>query len=74
MTPRGLREDEFQTLWEHPRLVVLGASWHDVFLMKMFAARDTDFDDLVRLWPLSGYADPKVVVEGFCAAYPPKRP
>jgi len=70
MTPRTLREAEFRTLREHPRLVVLGASWHDVFLMKMFAARDTDFDDLIKLWPLSGFTNPKVVVEEFYAAYP----
>ncbi|MGH8938235.1 MAG: hypothetical protein ACRDV2_02680 [Actinomycetes bacterium] len=68
--PATLSEHECQRLWEHPRLLVLGAPWRDVFLMKLLASRDRDWDDLVELWPLSGFTDPHEVVSEYYRAYP----
>lgn len=68
--PATLREHDFQLLWDHPRLLVCGAAWRDVFLMKMLAARDRDWDDLVALWPLSGFNDPQEAVAEYYQAYP----
>jgi len=68
--PRTLREEDCTRLWEHPRLLVLAAPWRDVFLMKLQAARDVDWDDLVALWPRSGFTDASQAVSQFHEAYP----
>jgi hypothetical protein len=68
--PQTLNESNCSVLLDHPRLLVLGASYRDVFLMKLFAARATDHDDLVRLWPLSGFASPEAAAADMYAAFP----
>jgi hypothetical protein len=60
---------ECDVLLDHPRLRVLGAPPRQVFLMKVFAGRDQDEDDLVALWPLVGFTPEQVVAE-FWLAYP----
>lgn len=44
---------ECETLLSLPRLRVLGAPLAQLFLMKLYAGRDRDIDDLVTLWPVS---------------------
>jgi hypothetical protein len=41
-----------------------------VFLMKLYAARDRDLDDLRALWPLAGFGSPQQAAEQFWQAYP----
>ena len=52
------------------RLVVLGVSMTDLFLMKLNAARDRDLEDLELLWPHSGFESPQRAVDAYYAAYP----
>lgn len=40
------------------------------FLMKLFAARERDWDDLVALWPRSGFTDAADAVSQYYEAYP----
>jgi len=54
----------------HGRLVVLGVSMKDLFLMKLNAARDRDLEDLELLWPHSGFESPQRAVDADYAAYP----
>jgi hypothetical protein len=68
--PQTLNESNCEVLLDHPRLLVLGASYRDVFLMKLFASRAADHDDLVRLWPLSGFASPEAAAADMYAAFP----
>lgn len=57
-------------LIDHPRLRVLGAPLDQVFLMKFYAARDRDLDDLRVVWPLAGAASPQHAAEQSWVAYP----
>jgi hypothetical protein len=68
--PQTLSESNCGVLLDHPRLLVLGASYRDVFLMKLFAARAADHDDLVRLWPLAGFTSPEAAAAEMYAAFP----
>jgi hypothetical protein len=68
--PQTLSESTCDVLLDHPRLLVLGASYRDVFLMKLFAARATDHDDLVRLWPLCSFQTPQQAVTDMYEAFP----
>lgn len=67
--PQTLREADCDVLVNLPGLLVLGAPLLQVFVMKMHAARDRDFDDLVALWPLLE-VDPEEVVAKYWEAYP----
>jgi hypothetical protein len=40
---------------DHPRLKILGATMDQVFLMKLYAARAQDHDDMRSIWPLTGF-------------------
>lgn len=68
--PVTLHEEECAVLSEHPRLRLLAAPLAQVFLMKLFAARERDWDDLVALWPTCGFTNVDQVVSTFYAAYP----
>lgn len=70
----GIDEDSCDLIRNHPRLRILGAPLRDVFLMKLFAARTRDVDDLVALWPESGFASPQEAVDALYAAYPHEEP
>ena len=50
--PRMLHVEDCAVLLDHPRRQVLGAPLDQVFLMKLYAARDRDLDDLRALWAL----------------------
>ncbi len=73
--PQGLTIDDCEVLYEQPTLVVLGpqASW--VFLMKLYASRGGDDElDMLKLWPLTDFADAADVVRRFYDAYPLEKP
>lgn len=38
--------------------------------MKLYAGRDRDIDDLLTLWPVSGFRTPEEAAEMFRCAYP----
>ena len=52
------------------RLTVLAAPLSQVFLMKLRAGRAPDYEDMIRLWPDTGYANATAAVEAFWRAYP----
>ncbi|MGB7980022.1 MAG: hypothetical protein WCF36_04430 [Candidatus Nanopelagicales bacterium] len=68
--PRTLHVADCAILLDHPLLRVLGAPLDQVFLMKLYAARDRDLDDLRALWPLTGFGSPQQAAEQFWQAYP----
>ena len=68
--PATLDLDACGVLLERPRLRVLGAPLEQVFLMKLYSARDRDLDDLRALWPHTGFASAEDAVEQFWQAYP----
>lgn len=68
--PSTLVEADCEELLDHPRLRVLGAPFAQVFLMKLRAGRAQDHDDMVRLWALTGFADPDEAYRMFWVAYP----
>jgi hypothetical protein len=68
--PLTLHVEDCAVLLDHPGLRVLGAPLDQVFLMKLYAARDRDLDDLRALWPLAGFDSPQQAAEQFWQAYP----
>lgn len=68
--PQTLRVEDCDTLLDHPRLKALGLPLRLVFLMKLNALRDTDQEDLTRLWPLTGFTSAQEADEQFWLAYP----
>src|SRR5262245_32876591 len=69
-TPVGLPFDDCDVLYDHPALRLLGPPPDWIFLMKLYAGRAPDIDDLVALWPLSGFTSPDEAAKRFAAAYP----
>jgi Nucleotidyltransferase of unknown function (DUF6036) len=71
-TPQTLDESSCQVLLDTPRLLVLGLPLRDAFVMKLFASRtrSRDYEDLVSLWPHSGFASARDAVEAMYEAYP----
>jgi hypothetical protein len=68
--PQTLNEWSCEVLLDHQRLLVLGASYRDVFMMKLLAARAADYDDLVRLWPLCRFRSPEQAATEMYKAFP----
>jgi len=68
--PIGLTAEACEVLHEHPNLLVLGPPADFVFLMKLYAARAPDYDDMVALWPSCTFASAGDAVERFVEAYP----
>jgi hypothetical protein len=68
--PQTLDESACEELLDHQSLLVLGAPYRAVFLMKLFAARATDHDDLVRLWRLCSFQTPQQAVTDMYEAFP----
>ncbi len=69
-SPVTLGVEDCAILLDRPRLQVLGAPLDQVFLMKLYAARDRDLDDLRALWPLTGFGSPQQAAKQFWQAYP----
>lgn len=61
-------------LLDHPALLVLGAPLEQVFLMKPFASRAADTDDLEALWPRCAFESPEEAADAFHQAYPHLEP
>lgn len=68
--PATFELDACDVLLEHPRLLVLGASLRDVFVMKLYRAQANDVADLIAIWPHTGFTTAREVVDAFVAAYP----
>jgi len=68
--PLTLDESDCDVLLDHRGLLVLGAPYRAVFLMKLLAARAADYDDLVRLWPRCGFGSPAEAAAEMYAAFP----
>lgn len=72
--PATLREVDCTTELERGRLLVLGAPFEQVFLMKLYASRGPDLDDLIALWPRCRFTSPEDAAHQFEAAYPHAEP
>jgi hypothetical protein len=68
--PQTLDEDACTVELEHPRLRVLGAPLQQVFIMKLYAARAVDLNDLTAIWSECGFESPEEAADLYFAAYP----
>ena len=69
-TPSGFDPAESRMIVRYGRLHVRAAPFRQVFLMKLYAARAPDYDDMVRLWPHTGFQSPQQAVAAYQEAYP----
>ena len=72
--PAGFDLADATVVRDHPRLLVLGLSLDQVFVMKLFAGRAVDTDDLRQLWPHTSFGTAAAAVTAFEAAYPHEDP
>lgn len=72
--PTGLDPRACAVLLDHPALRVLTAPADQLFLMKPYAARAVDTQDIAAIWPLCSFTSPDDAVEAFYAAYPLEEP
>lgn len=68
--PATFQPDQSETLLDSPTLRVLGAPFDQVFLMKLYASRAVDTDDLEALWPHCSFRSPEAAAEAFYDGYP----
>lgn len=68
--PATLRDGDCHLELTRGRLLVLGAPLDQVFLMKLYASRARDLDDLVKLWPHCTFGSPQAAVDAYDLAYP----
>ena len=68
--PRTFDEAECVVLLDRPGLTVLGAPLDQVFLMKLFASRAADVDDLEVLWEHCTFETPAAAAAAFHRGYP----
>gem|GEM_PF-5649368 len=68
--PLTLREEECDILLEEGRLRALGAPLRIVFIMKLYASRRRDAEDLKRLWTLCQFESAEEAVEFFYESSP----
>lgn len=57
-------------LVEYPQLVALGPPPDDILMMKAYAAREADLQDMVRLWPFCSFTSSDEAARRFSLAYP----
>jgi hypothetical protein len=67
---RPLDLDKCDVLLVRPRLRILGAPLDQVFVMKLFAGRDSDREDMLVMWHHTGFISPQQAADAFQAAYP----
>ena len=72
--PATFNIEDCELILDRASLLVLGAPLDQVFLMKLFASRAIDTDDLETLWPHCTFESPELAVEAFYAAYPFEEP
>ena len=68
--PVTFDEGQCDVLIDLPGLTVLGAPLDQVFLMKLFASRAADVDDLEVLWEHCSFGSPEEAAEAFHLGYP----
>lgn len=68
--PTTLRDGDCHVELKRGRLLVLGAPLDQVFVMKLYASRAPDLDDMVTLWPHCTFGSAQAVVDAFHVAYP----
>ena len=68
--PGTFNEAECEVLIEGPALTVLGAPFDQVFLMKLFASRAADAEDIEVLWEHCSFETPEEAADAFHRAYP----
>jgi hypothetical protein len=70
--PQTLLREDCDVLLNHPRLLVLGAPFDAIFLMKLNRSEPQDVLDMIMIWPLVAAAWPTAqdVTNAFYAAYP----
>lgn len=68
--PATFSEDECALILERRSLRVLGAPLDQVFLMKLYASRAIDTDDLAVIWPGCSFESAEAAAEAFYEAYP----
>ena len=73
-TPATLRTDECHRLLETPRLLVLGAPFQQLFVMKLARSQPNDLADMVVLFPHTGFDTAAEIVNLFADAYPHEEP
>lgn len=69
-TPASFDRRMCTALLDRPRLLVLGARIRDVFIIKLYRAAPNDVADMIVMWPHTGFASAREVVEAFYEAYP----
>ncbi|MGB3675446.1 MAG: hypothetical protein WA988_13495 [Candidatus Nanopelagicales bacterium] len=68
--PLTLEESECEVLAEYLRLKILGAPWTQIFVMKLYAGREQDREDLVAIWSRTGFSSADAAAAMFREAYP----
>ena len=68
--PATFRIEDCSVFFSRSHLTVLGPPPNQVFVMKLFAARAPDHDDMIALWPLCSFDSAGAVIEAYAAAYP----
>lgn len=68
--PATFDESACDVLVDGSGLIVLGAPLNQVFLMKLYASRATDVDDIKVLWEHCSYGTPEEAAATFHLAYP----
>ncbi len=68
--PANFDESHCTVLLDHPRLLVLGVSFRDLFVMKLYRSFPNDVADMVVIWERTGFRYAQEVVDAFFAAYP----
>jgi hypothetical protein len=68
--PATFDESECEVLLDRSGLTVLGAPLDQVFLMKLFASRAADVDDIEVLWEHCSFETPEAAADAFHEAYP----
>jgi hypothetical protein len=69
-TPKGMTKEHCVRVFAGFALTVLAPSADWIFLMKLYAARAVDHKDLIRLWPLTGFATAEEAIARYWQAYP----
>ncbi len=68
--PATFNQDACEVLIDRPELTVLAAPFDQVFLMKLFASRAADVDDLNVLWEHCSFETPEAAASAFYLGYP----
>ncbi|MGQ0831668.1 MAG: DUF6036 family nucleotidyltransferase [Microthrixaceae bacterium] len=68
--PATFDEGGCEILVDHHALLVLGAPMDQVFLMKLFASRAADVEDIEVMWKHCSYETPEDAAQAFHDAYP----